>query len=126
MFTDRTVTAMVPAADFARARRWYAEKLGLEPASEMGEGGAGYALGEGTRFFLYATEYAGTAKHTVFSIDTPDLAADMKALRDKGVVFEEYDFPGFKTVDGVVEFGPVKNAWFKDSEGNIIGLVEGM
>jgi hypothetical protein len=126
MLASRTVTAMVPARDFARARKWYADTLRLEPTAEMGEGGAGYQLGGGTRFFLYQTEFAGTAKHTVISLDSPDLFADMKALRARGVVFEEYDLPGLRTVDGVVEFGPVKNAWFKDSEGNIIGLVEGM
>jgi catechol 2,3-dioxygenase-like lactoylglutathione lyase family enzyme len=125
MFADRTITAMVPAKDYARARRWYEEKLGLVPDNEM-EGGAGYELADGSRFFLYETQFAGTAKHTVVSFDTRDIANDMKHLRGRGVSFEEYDLPGLKTTDGVAEFGPVKNAWFKDSEGNIIGLVQGM
>ncbi len=76
--------------------------------------------------FLYESQFAGTAGHTLLSFDTKDLAADMKELRGKGVKFEDYDLPDLKTVDGVAEFGPVKNAWFKDSEGNILGLVQGM
>jgi hypothetical protein len=126
MLKDKTVTAMVPCKNLGLAKQWYEEKLGLSPAREM-EGGAGYLMGGGTRFFLYETQFAGTAQHTVISIDTPNLASDMKELRGKGVTFEEYDFPGLKTVDGVAEFGPdMKNAWFKDGDGNIIGLVQGV
>jgi catechol 2,3-dioxygenase-like lactoylglutathione lyase family enzyme len=120
-------TAMIPAKDFARAKAWYADKLGLTPVEQMNDdGGAAYVLGGGFRAFLYPTEFAGTAQHTLLSFDTPDLAADMKELRAKGVKFLDYDLPGLKTVDGVASFGPVKNAWCKDSEGNILGFVEGM
>jgi catechol 2,3-dioxygenase-like lactoylglutathione lyase family enzyme len=118
---------MIPAKDFARAKAWYADKLGLRPVREMEpDMGAAYVLGGGTQAFLYPTQFAGTAQHTLLSFDTPDLAADMKTLRAKGVVFLDYDLPGLKTEDGVASFGPVKNAWCKDSEGNILGFVQGM
>jgi CheY-like chemotaxis protein/catechol 2,3-dioxygenase-like lactoylglutathione lyase family enzyme len=127
MLKDRPATAMIPAKDFARARGWYADKLGLTPSEEFPDGGgAVYVLGGGLRAFLYPTEYAGTAQHTLLSFDSPDLAADMQALRAKGVSFLDYDLPGLKTVDGVATFGPVKNAWARDSEGNILGFVQGM
>lgn len=127
MLADRRATAMIPAKDFARARAWYADKLGLAPVEEMPEGGgAAYVLGGGLRAFLYPTQFAGTAQHTLLSFDTPDLAADMAAMRAKGVVFLDYDLPGLKTENGVATFGPVKNAWCKDSEGNILGFVQGM
>ena len=127
MIADRRATAMIPAKDFARAKAWYADKLGLTPVEEMDqEGGAAYALGGGTHAFLYPTQFAGTAQHTLLSFDTPDLAADMKDLRAKGVAFLDYDLPGLKTENGVASFGPVKNAWCKDSEGNILGFVQGM
>jgi hypothetical protein len=48
----------------------------------------------------------------------------MKSLRDNGVTFEEYDFPGLKTVNGVATLGEAKGAWFKDTEGNILALVQ--
>lgn len=124
MFATRAVTAMLPAKDLERAKAWYAEKLGLRPA-EINEYGARYKLA-GANVFLYPTEFAGTAKHTLYSFACTDLLADMAAMRTKGVVFEEYDLPGLKTEDGVVTFGTVKNAWAKDSEGNILGFVEGM
>ena len=121
MFADKRATAMLPAKDLERAKRFYTDVLGLKPVEEMEQGaGASFVLGGGTRVFLYPTQFAGTAQHTLLSFDTKDLAADMKALRGKGVKFEEYDLPNLKTVDGVARWGEVKNAWFKDSEGNYI------
>jgi catechol 2,3-dioxygenase-like lactoylglutathione lyase family enzyme len=125
MFADRRATAMIPAKDFDRAKKWYEEKLGLKPSQEM-EGGAGYQLAGGMNVFLYKSDFAGTAQHTLLSFDSSDISGDMRDLRAKGVKFEEYDLPGLKTKDGVAEFGPVKNAWAKDSEGNILGFVQGM
>lgn len=124
MFANRHATAMLPAKDLDRAVRWYDEKLGIKPIRRE-DFGAVYKLG-GMDVFLYVTEFAGTAKHTLLSFDSKDLVADMAALRAKGVSFEEYDLPGLKTVNGLAEFGPVKNAWAKDSEGNILGFVQGM
>jgi catechol 2,3-dioxygenase-like lactoylglutathione lyase family enzyme len=125
MFADRQATMMIPAANVDRAVNWYRDKLGLEPAQRMDQG-AVYALAGGMRMFLYRSDYAGTAEHTLLSFDTPDLRGDMNAMRQRGVEFINYDLPGIKTVDGVAEFGTVKNAWANDSEGNIIGFVEGM
>lgn len=125
MFADRDVTVMLPAKNTARAIKWYDDVLGLK-ADNVADYGANYTLPGGSPMFLYETEFAGSAGNTLLSIGTDDLRADMKALRAKGVTFEDYDLPSLKTVDGVAEFGPVKNAWFRDSEGNIIGLVEGM
>jgi catechol 2,3-dioxygenase-like lactoylglutathione lyase family enzyme len=125
MSASRKATAMIPAHDLARARAWYAEKLGLEPVRSNDEMGAEYDLG-GTAAFLYPTQYAGTAQHTILSFPSDDLVGEMAAMRAKGVEFLDYDLPGLKTVNGLAEFGPVKNAWCKDSEGNILGFVEGM
>ena len=126
MFADRRATAMLPAKDLQRAKAWYADKLGLQPVEDNGDMGAAYKLGGGTLAFLYPTQFAGTAQHTLLSFDSPDLAADMQKLRARGVVFLDYDLPGLKTENGLATFGPVKNAWCKDSEGNILGFVEGM
>ncbi len=125
MFADRPVTAMIPAGDVGRAVRWYREKLGLAPV-KSDEHGAAYKLAGGMDAYLYQSDFAGSARHTLLSFSTSDLLADMAALRAKGVRFEEYDLPGLRTVDGVAEFGPMKNAWAKDSEGNILGFVQGM
>ena len=68
MFKDRLATAMIPARDFARARAWYADTLGLTPAEEFPDGGgAVYMLGGGLRAFLYPTAFAGSAQHTLMT-----------------------------------------------------------
>ena len=124
MFADRLATVMIPAHDLARALRWYEEKLGLKP-SRADDNGASFEL-QGAHAFLYKSEFAGSAKSTMLSFASPDLVADMAALRQRGVSFIDYDLPGLKTVNGLAEFGPMKNAWAKDSEGNILAFVEGM
>jgi catechol 2,3-dioxygenase-like lactoylglutathione lyase family enzyme len=121
MLSSRRVYPTIPAADLARAQRWYAEKLGLKPRS-VEPMGAIYDLGGGTGFLLYPTPSAGQAPNTLMSFASSDVRADVEALRHRGVVFEEYDFPGLKTVDGVARIGERDGAWFKDSEGNILAL----
>jgi catechol 2,3-dioxygenase-like lactoylglutathione lyase family enzyme len=120
---DLPVHATIPASDLDRARRFYSEKLGLEPVSEV-PGGLLYECGEGTRFLLYPTRFAGTARHTLLGIRTNDIQGAVSALQDKDVAFEEYDLPGLKTVNGIARTGEVLAAWFKDSEGNILGIVQ--
>lgn len=125
MFANRNATAMLPATDLDRAKAWYEEKLGITPARDMGEMGVIYELA-GVRAFLYPTQYAGTAQHTVLTFESADLVADMAALRQRGVEFLEYDLPGIKTENGLADWGEMKNAWAKDSEGNILAFVQGM
>ncbi len=98
MLTERMVQATIPAADIDRAMRWYEEKLGFKPVSRI-EGGAMYEAGGGTHFFLYPTTHAGLAPQTVMSFMTPDVDTEVRDLKARGVVFEEYDLPGIKTVE---------------------------
>jgi hypothetical protein len=53
-----------------------------------------------------------------------DIEAEVAGLRARGVVFEEYNLPGLKTVDGIANTNAGRAAWFKDSEGNILGLIQ--
>ena len=118
------VGAMLAAADLARARAWYAEKLGLQPRHVMDEELV-YWQGA-TNFSMYKTAAAGTAKNTVAVWRVDDLRAEAGALRSRGVVFGDYEIGGVKTVDGIYsdpDDGSLA-AWFVDSEGNTLGLVE--
>ena len=119
------ITAMIAASDMARAKAWYADKLGLEPFQEFEGFVMDYRSGE-TRFNVYRTEFAGTAKNTVALWRLKGLRAEVARLRARGVVFEDYDFgEGGRTVDGILTFPNGElNAWFRDSEGNILGMAE--
>jgi predicted enzyme related to lactoylglutathione lyase len=124
MIKDKRSAAMLPASDLERAKSWYADTLDLKPSYED-EGGVQYKTADGTQFWVYPSEFAGTNKATAMGFMARDLSAEMGDLKARGVKFEEYDIPGVKTVDGIAEFAPGdRGAWFKDSEGNIIALFE--
>jgi len=112
---------VLPAQDLERARGFYHDKLGMEPEGTL-DGMLMYRVGPAGRFALYETSNAGTAQNTQMCLISDDLAADMARLREAGLAFEEYDFPGMKTVDGVLDSGESRTAWFRDSEGNFVCL----
>jgi catechol 2,3-dioxygenase-like lactoylglutathione lyase family enzyme len=130
MLARSKVATRLPAQDLDRARRFYAEKLGLEPIEER-EGGIRYECG-GVVFALFTSAGAPSGAHTQMGWEVDDIDATVAELRGRGVVFEEYDFPGMKTVDGIAEIEgnyPSKGTgeravWFHDSEGNLLGIGE--
>jgi catechol 2,3-dioxygenase-like lactoylglutathione lyase family enzyme len=123
------VAARLPAADLERARRFYSEKLGLEPSEER-PGGLLYRMGDG-EFALFESGGTSSGTFTQMAFEVEDLEAVVEELRARGVEFEEYDLPGLTTVNGVAEVEgeyPSKGgkgeraAWFRDSEGNMLGI----
>lgn len=125
---DARVAGRLPASDLDRARRWHAEKLGLEPVEER-PGGLLYVVG-GSDFALYHSGGRADGSFTQFSFTVGDLEAAVAELRARGVVFEDYDLPGQDPETGIVAIEgnyPSKGSgeravWFRDSEGNMIGL----
>jgi len=124
MFEQARGVAVIAASDLGRARSFYEGALGLTPEEIQEDAETVIYRLAGVPLMVYRTTFAGTAKNTVFGLDTQDLAGDMASLRANGVEFLEYDFPGLKTVDGVAELGGERSAWFADSEGNILGLFQ--
>lgn len=122
MLSDLEVHAAIPASNLERARQFYTEKLGLRPAMET-PAGLVYQC-KNSWFLLYPTQFAGKAQHTLMGWETNKIEQEVKDLRARGVAFEEYDLPGLKTVDGIATIGSNKAAWFKDTEGNILGIVQ--
>ncbi|AJF63594.1 VOC family protein [Streptomyces vietnamensis] len=122
MLSDSPIAAIIPVSDMNRAKQFYSETLGLPLTKETPED-TRFECG-GTVIGLYETPYGGKAEHTLASWKVDDLDAEMSTLRSMGVTFEEYDLPGIKTVDGVVESDTMRGAWFKDSEGNILCVTE--
>jgi catechol 2,3-dioxygenase-like lactoylglutathione lyase family enzyme len=123
MFDNASCIAVLPASDIKRARSFWHDTFGLDPVDDSEPDGLMYEF-NGTQVLVYETQFAGTAQNTAMAIDTTDFDGDIEALRSKGVQFNDYDFPGLKTVDGVAEYNGRRGAWFNDSEGNIIGLGE--
>jgi catechol 2,3-dioxygenase-like lactoylglutathione lyase family enzyme len=123
MLRDVAITPYVPVADLNRARAFYERTLGFAPIEES-DGGIMYGSGAHSRFFMYMSAGAGTSKASTAFWEVKDLEAEMADLRRRGVVFEEYDMPGVKTVNGIATGGGAKAAWFKDTEGNILAITQ--
>jgi len=127
---DRAAVATrLPARDLERARRFYAEKLGLAPVEER-PGGLRYRCARG-EFVVFQSAGAPSGDHTQMGWEVDDIEATVRRLRERGVVFEEFDLPGMTTVDGIAQIegnypskGGVgeRGAWFRDSEGNLLGI----
>ncbi|HEX2344860.1 MAG TPA: hypothetical protein VHI98_30610 [Vicinamibacterales bacterium] len=123
MLKDAPIVPYIPATDVTRARRFYEQKVGLVPREEFA-GGVVYECGDRSWIYLYPTPNAGTSKASQAFWEVDDVEAEMADLKSRGVVFEEYDMPGLKTVNGIVTGGGTKAAWFKDSEGNILAIIQ--
>ena len=123
MLSDYALQPSIASFDAKRAKAWFSEKLGVEPAIEWPDGQLDYRF-RSSGMGVYEAGSAGTAKNTVAAWNVPDVPAEVARLRARGVVFEEYDFGDFKTVDGVMtDPQGFQTAWFKDSDGNIHSLV---
>ena len=123
MLSNLDSHTMIAAMDLARAKQFYEEKLGLKPVDQV-LGSLIFKGPSGSRFFLFASPLAGTAKNAVMGWETTDIASEVSQLKSRGVVFEEYNLPNFTTIDGIVTAPSGRSAWFKDSEGNMLGLVQ--
>jgi catechol 2,3-dioxygenase-like lactoylglutathione lyase family enzyme len=130
MLKSGRVATRLPARDLERARAFYSEKLGLEPA-ERREGGLRYVCEDG-EFALFESAGSPAGDHTQMAWEVDDIQATVRALAARGVVFEEYELPGLRTVGGIADIEgnyPSKGtgergAWFRDSEGNMLGIGE--
>ena len=123
MLKIKEARATLPAQDLGRARTFYEGKLGLKAVEESPDGGVVYDAGA-TRFLVFPSRGKASGDHTQIGFQVEDITVAVRDLKDKGVVFEEYNFPDFKTEDSILSFGDDKTAWFKDTEGNLLGLVQ--
>ena len=123
MLTNAPVAPTIPVVDLERAKAFYIDKLGLKLASENA-GGVIIEAGGGSTLLLFPRAEATKAEHTAAGFFVADVAAEVAALRANGVVFEDIDMPGLKTENGIAHIGPFTAAWFKDTEGNILGIAD--
>lgn len=119
--SDAKAYATVAVADLQRATAFYGDTLGLTKVEAIPGIVTTFECG-GTRVEVYQSQFAGTNRATAISFDVPDLDGAMADLRQKGVVFEEYDQPGIKTVNGVAEAEGIRSAWLKDPDGNVLAI----
>ena len=121
MLATRRVHTTLPTSDVERLRRFYEDVLGLTPFAER-PAAVFYRVGDGSLFVLSKAGGRATGAHTQMAFSVPDVAAEVRELRARGVAFEAYEQP--KTEDGVARLPSGRAAWFKDPDGNLIGLLQ--
>jgi catechol 2,3-dioxygenase-like lactoylglutathione lyase family enzyme len=124
MLGKTDATPMIAVRDLDRARKFYEETLGLKPLEEQGSEVLTLKSGD-TTFNVYRSEFAGTNKATALNFDVNDIDAEVRELKDKGVMFEHYELEGLTPKGDVYVGEGMKTAWFKDPDGNILSLFEG-
>lgn len=122
LLAESDAIATIAVRDLKAAKDFYEGKLGLTPSPSGEKSVLNYTSGKSS-LMVYVSDFAGTNKATAVTWIVDDVDEIVRVLKSKGVVFEHYDFPGI-TRKGDVHFaGKLKNAWFKDPEGNILGVV---
>src|SRR5262245_43737750 len=122
MLQDYPMCSYIPAKDVERARKFYEGKLGFKPR-EVKSDGVIYEFGNGTSCFLYATPNAGTSQASQAFWQVEDIEQEVAELKARGIKFERYVMPEMDE-RGIANAGDAKAAWFKDTEGNIMALIQ--
>ena len=125
MLQNSPLYSYIPAKDVPRARKFYEGTLGFKPKEETA-GGVVYEFGAGTSCFLYPTPNAGTSRASQAFWQVEDIEQEVAELKEKGVRFENYDMPEMRVENSIFTGGGARAAWFKDSEGNILALVQSL
>jgi catechol 2,3-dioxygenase-like lactoylglutathione lyase family enzyme len=122
MLGDNDAMATIAVKDLAAARKFYEGTLGFKVVNTQGGEAVSYKSGK-SQLLVYHSQYAGTNKATAATWMVKDVEKLVKDLKAKGVAFEHYDFPGMTRKGDIHLAGNLKNAWFKDPDGNILALV---
>ena len=123
MLSGARYAASIPCMDLERAKSFYADKLGLVPADEQPDR-LFYEGRNGTGFLLFASSGTASGSHDQMRFSVADIEAEVRDLKSRGVRFEEYDFPGFDKATSIAWVIDHSAAWFRDSEGNLLAIVQ--
>ncbi len=122
MLNNSPIAAVLPAVDLDTEKKFYTHKLGLKLSNLTTKDALIFDTDGGAGLVIYKRDKPTKADHTVAGFMVDNLESAMMELKDKGVVFEDYNLPNIKTVNGIATMDGVKSAWFKDPEGNILAL----
>jgi catechol 2,3-dioxygenase-like lactoylglutathione lyase family enzyme len=114
--------AKLPASDIDRAVTFYVERLGLTPASHV----PGHFFYEcaGTQFVLFRSQGRASGTHDQMGWYVADIEAEVRTLKSRGVHFETFDIPGNRWEGQIADNGFRRSAWFRDSEGNLLNMIQ--
>ena len=125
MLPGRRTHTTLPTTDLERSRGFYERVLGFTP-SDVSPGGVTYESADGTTFLVFPSAGRAAGTHTQMGFTVPDIEAEVRELKERGVSFETYDMAGFDAVISIASFPGLRTAWFKDPDGNLLGIVQRM
>ncbi len=123
MLNSSMIVATIPVTDIDRAKHFYTEILGLpilweNPASVRLDCGGGSQLSIFRRG-------PSTADHTLAHFEVADIEATVRDLEARGVTFLDYTEGPLQTTGHIAQVGPARSAWFRDPDGNTLGVRQG-
>jgi catechol-2,3-dioxygenase len=123
MLGEHPIDVVLLATDLESSKEFYAGKLGLEILSESEEE-ITYKCGGDSQLVVTKSTTGTADEQTQAGWRVDDLAAEIAELRSRGVDLQEYDMPGLKTVDGVVDLGFALMAWIVDPHRNALAIMQ--
>jgi predicted enzyme related to lactoylglutathione lyase len=124
MLHDNRISAVLVSTDLEAAQRFYEDKVGLKLSDETIPNHLVFAAADATSLLIYGRQNGNVADHTQVRFWSTDIDNDVKALADRGVVFDDYNTPTFKTVNHIATTPIGRSAWFKDPDGNTIAIFQ--
>jgi len=125
MLSNAGAAATIAVRDLDAAKQYYTETLGLKIADDISPAAIFFEAGGGSRVLVYPRPNHEPSAATIATFEVSDTAETVATLKSKGVTFEDYDFPGLKTENGIATLpSGTKAAWFTDPDGNIISIVD--
>ena len=121
MLGSEDAIATVAVKNLQTAAQFYEGKLGLRKVGEEMQVLV-YQSGKSS-IMVYQSQFAGTNQATAVTWQVDDVDGAVRALKEMGIAFERYEFPDVKHEGDVHVFGKIRNAWFKDPDGNILSIV---
>ena len=124
MLHDDRISAVLVSTDLEASQRFYEDKVGMTLSPETIPNHLLFAAGERTTLLIYGRPTPNAADHTQVRFWSSDIDKDVSTLVDRGVTFDDYDTPTFKTVDHIATTPIGRSAWFKDPDGNTIAVFQ--
>jgi catechol 2,3-dioxygenase-like lactoylglutathione lyase family enzyme len=124
MFDNNRISAVLVSTDLETSQRFYEDKVGMTLSPETIPNHLLFEAGDGTTLLIYGRPNPNLADHTQVRFWSTDIETDVKELADRGVEFDDYDTPTFKTENHIATTPIGRSAWFKDPDGNTIAIFQ--
>jgi catechol 2,3-dioxygenase-like lactoylglutathione lyase family enzyme len=122
MLASGKMVGFVPTKDYEQARAFYEGKLGCDFVS-LDQFALVMSIG-GHKIRIAKVPHFTPLQGTILGWEVPDIRSVATWLRDHGVTLEKYPFVQDQELGIWTAPGGDQVAWFKDPDGNILGISE--